>query len=79
MPNQWTKRPMTAMERFANKCAFDPVTGCVMWVGGQTSGHGRNQPYGTFWFEGEMWKAHRWAAMHIHGHDITGLDVAHKC
>lgn len=69
----------TALERFARKCAFDPVTGCVMWIGGQTSGHGHNQPYGSFWFEGRHWLAHRWAAHFIHGFDITGLQVDHCC
>lgn len=68
-----------ALVRFAEKCAFDPYTGCVMWVGGTTAGHGHNEPYGSFWFEGEKWTAHRWAAIHIHGFDITGLQVDHNC
>lgn len=79
MPNQHTKRPRVALERFAEKCAFDPITGCVMWIGGQTSGHGHNEPYGGFWFEGQMWLAHRWAAKFIHGMEITGLQVDHCC
>ena len=79
MPNQWTKNPVPALERFARKCAFDPLTGCVMWISGQTSGHGHNQPYGAFWFEGSHWLAHRWAAIHIHGLEITGLQVDHCC
>ena len=70
---------LPAIERFAAKCAFDPVTGCVMWVGGKTSGRGHGEPYGSFWFEGERWFAHRWAAMHIHGFEITGLQVDHCC
>lgn len=70
---------LPAIERFAAKCAFDPVTGCVMWIGGKTSGRGHGEPYGSFWFEGERWFAHRWAAMHIHGFDITGLQVDHCC
>jgi hypothetical protein len=73
------QRRKTSLQRFAEKCAFDPVTGCVMWVGGATSGHGHNQPYGSFWFEGERWFAHRWAAIHIHGFEITGLQVDHNC
>jgi len=68
-----------ALERFIEKCAFDPVTGCVMWVGGQTSGHGHNEPYGAFWFEGERWLAHRWSAKYIHKFEITGLQVDHNC
>lgn len=69
----------TLLERFAEKCAFDPFTGCVMWIGGQTAGQGHNEPYGRFWFDGRMVLAHRWSAEHIHGHDITGLQVDHNC
>lgn len=68
-----------ALRRFAEKCAFDPTTGCVMWVGTTTHGKGRNEPYGYFWFDGKMWLAHRWSAHNIHGHDITGLEVDHCC
>lgn len=71
--------PTDALARFASKCAFDPVTGCVMWIGTTTHGKGRNEPYGYFWFEGKMWLAHRWAAHHIHDLDIEGLDVDHCC
>jgi hypothetical protein len=69
----------SAIERFAEKCAFDPYTGCVMWVGAQTSGHGHNEPYGYFWFQGRMILAHRWSAEHIHGLAIDGLQVDHCC
>lgn len=67
------------LTRFAGKCAFDPITGCVMWTGTTTHGKGRNEPYGYFWFEGRMVLAHRWAAIHIHGFDIDGLEVDHCC
>jgi len=69
----------TALDRFAQKCAFDPITGCVMWIGGQTQGHGHHEPYGSFWFEGARWLAHRWSAKHIHGFDIDNLQVDHNC
>ena len=69
----------SALERFAEKCAFDPTTGCVMWIGGTTSGHGHNQPYGAFWYEGRRWFAHRWSAAFIHGLDITNQHVDHCC
>lgn len=75
--NKHAWRP--ALTRFAEKCAFDPVTGCVMWVGGKTQGHGHSQPYGAFRDQGFRWYAHRWAAHHIHGFDITGLQVDHCC
>jgi hypothetical protein len=67
------------LQRFAEKCAFDYATGCVMWIGGTTSGRGHNEPYGSFWFEGERWFAHRWSAMHIHELEITGLQEDHNC
>lgn len=69
----------TALQRFAEKCAFDPATGCVMWTGGTTSGRGHNEPYGSFWFEGARWFAHRWSAAFIHGFDISGVQVDHNC
>ncbi len=72
---QW--RP--AMERFVEKLAFDPFTGCVMWTGGLTSGAGHGPGYGAFWFEKRRVFAHRWAAEHIHGFDIDGLQVDHWC
>lgn len=74
------KGTKTALERFAEKCAFDPVTGCVMWIGGRTSGRGQSQPvYGTFWDQGRRWSAHRWAGVHIHGLDLSGTTGDHNC
>lgn len=65
---------MSPLARFLSFCKFDPGTGCVIWQGGQTSGRGHSVPYGSFWFDGR-----RWAAKHIHGHDIDGLQVEHYC
>lgn len=67
------------MERFLSFCEFDPVTGCVIWIGGRTQGRGHNVPYGSFWFEGRRWFAHRWAAKYIHGLDIDDKQVDHCC
>lgn len=50
-----------------------------MWIGTTTHGHGRNEPYGYFYFDGKMWLAHRWAAYFIYGLDIDGLEVDHCC
>lgn len=69
----------TALDRFAEKCAFDPCTGCVMWVGGTGSGQGHHERYGRFSDGGFKWWAHRWAAQYIHGHEITGMQVDHCC
>lgn len=69
-----------ALERFAAKCRFDASTGCVVWVGGTTSGRGETNPvYGSFWAEGRRWFAHRYASARIHGHDIGGVQVDHYC
>ena len=73
------RRAMTPLERFLSFCKFDPGTGCVIWTGGQTSGRGHSAPYGAFWFKGRRVFAHRWAAEHIHGHDVAGLQVEHFC
>lgn len=67
------------LARFAEKCAFDPVTGCVMWVGTVTAGHGHHVPYGRFWYKGKFWLAHRWSGVHIHGLALDGLQADHCC
>lgn len=68
----------SALARFAKKCSFEPDTGCVIWTGGKTSGQGCNTHYGSFWFEGRRWFAHRWACMFIHRLD-PGLDTVGHC
>jgi hypothetical protein len=73
------RRELAPLERFLSFCQFDATTGCVIWTGGQTSGRGHSAPYGSFWFGGRRWFAHRWAAKHIHGHAIDGLQVEHFC
>lgn len=68
-----------ALERFAEKCRFDPTTGCVLWIGGQTSGQLKTAKYGSFRDGKRRWFAHRWPAKHIHGLEIEGLQVDHCC
>jgi hypothetical protein len=68
-----------ALERFRAKCQFDPRTGCVLWTGGTTRGRGNTATYGSFWYEGRRWFAHRWSGVFIHGLDIEGLQVGHDC
>lgn len=70
---------MTPLERFLKNCRFDPGTGCVIWLGGQSMGRGHTSPYGAFWFEGKRWPAHRWSAKFIHKLEIDGLHVDHCC
>lgn len=69
----------TAIARFAAKCRHNAATGCVEWVGGKTRGRGKTSWYGSFWFEGRRWTAHRWAARFVHGLEIDGLEVDHEC
>lgn len=74
-------RPPVAnpLARFLAKCRFNACTGCVEWIGGKTRGRGKTRWYGSFWYGGKRWLAHRWAALHIHGIEIAGMDVDHKC
>ena len=68
-----------ALRRFAEKCTFQYSTGCVLWAGGKSAGRGHSAYYGSFWFDGRRWSAHRWAAFFIHGLDIDGVQVDHCC
>lgn len=68
-----------ALERFAEKCRFDATTGCVLWTGGTTAGRGNSARYGSFWFEGARWFAHRWAAIYIHGLNLGENQAGHCC
>lgn len=72
-------QPLDPLARFAEKCRFDPFTGCVVWTGGRTRGRGNTAQYGSFWYEGRRWFAHRWAAVHVHRLDVGALQVAHVC
>lgn len=71
--------PIDALARFASKCEFDATTGCVIWVGGKTRGRGNTAEYGSFWYEGARWFAHRWAGVHIHGLALDGVQAGHCC
>lgn len=70
---------LDALARFASKCEFDATTGCVLWRGGTTQGRGNTAVYGSFWYDGRRWFAHRWAGVHIHGLDLEGVQAGHCC
>lgn len=70
----------TPLERFIEKCRFNPYTGCVEWIGARTRGQGHTSWYGRFWYIDRMVLAHRWAAEHIHGLAVTpDVQVDHCC
>ncbi len=70
----------TPLERFKRYCQFNPLTGCVEWIGGRTRGQGHHGWYGRFWDGSRSVLAHRWAALHIHGLTVTpDVQVDHCC
>lgn len=69
----------TALERFAEKCRFDPLTGCVLWTGGTSAGRGNTARYGRFWDGEEMVYAQRWACENIHGFKLGEHQGGHYC
>ncbi len=79
LPGKLNPAYRPALERFAEKCRFDPTTGCVLWTGGTTAGRGNSARYGSFWFEGSRWFAHRWSAVHIKGLALGTNQAGHCC
>lgn len=77
--NTRERHKLTPMQRFLSFCRFEPETGCVLWTGAQSMGRGHHVPYGTFWFEGRRWFAHRWSAKFVHGIEIDNMQVDHCC
>lgn len=69
----------SSLSRFAEKCQFDPTTGCVLWTGGTSAGRGNTARYGVFWDEGARWFAHRWSAVNIHGIALGENQAGHCC
>lgn len=72
-------RRLTPLQRFLSYCRFEPETGCVIWTGARTAGRGHHVPYGSFWFEGRSWYAHRWSAKFIFDLGIEDHQVDHHC
>ncbi len=62
----------TEAERFWAK--VEKTDGCWLWTGAE---NGRG--YGTFWSEGMVVRAHRWAYGHLAGPIPDGLDLDHLC
>jgi hypothetical protein len=72
-------RGKSALQRFAEKCEFDPATGCVLWTGGTSAGRGNTTRYGVFWDDGRRVFVQRWAAVNIHGIDLGANEAGHCC
>lgn len=76
--------PRRTLQRFFAKLEVDPChgfegTACVLWTGAKTCGQGKSIKYGALKVDGRRWYAHRWAARYIHGQEIDGHQVDHRC
>ena len=47
---------MCEIDRFFEKVRVDPITKCWIWQASLDS-----KGYGRFWYDGRLYKAHRWA------------------
>jgi hypothetical protein len=67
------KKP--AVERFMDKIAFDPYSGCWNWIAAKlVSGYGQfSEAYS------KVGLAHRWIYTYMNGTISDGLDVDHLC
>lgn len=61
----------SAVERFLAKCEFMAGSGCVIWRGATSKSNAGKADSPAFWFEGKRWPARRWAAIHIHGLEVS--------
>lgn len=60
-----------AAERFW--LSVNKSDGCWEWHASKSKG------YGAFYFDGMMWKAHRFSYLLKHGFVAYGMDVCHQC
>ena len=65
---------MSAEQRFFDKVAPEPNSGCWLWCGTGTMGG-----YGQFWDGGKLVLAHRWAYTYFTQEVPEGLDLDHLC
>lgn len=66
-------RKATPEDRFTVKIDVDRATGCWMWRGSIM-----DRGYPQFW-DGRVWRAHRWAYEHWVGPIPAGLTLDHLC
>ena len=64
----------TAKLRFFDKVAFEPNSGCWLWLGAVNW-----KGYGAFWFDGKFGKAYRFAYRSFRGPIQDGFQIDHLC
>lgn len=64
----------TVRRRFDESVFPDPNTGCFIWAGPYLS-----SGYGSFYFRGDTWPAHRAVWVMENGEILPGLEVTHRC
>jgi hypothetical protein len=74
MDRSQTRRRLTPLERFKAKCEFMPASGCVLWRGGCSTNSAGDTKRPVF-RDGKRWSARRWAAAHVHGHDVQDWQI----
>lgn len=65
---------MSLPERFLDKVAFCPTTGCWIWCGAL-----RNKSYGNFHDGHKSVRAHRYAFEAVKGSIPAGMEIDHLC
>lgn len=65
---------MTELQKFEARFIPEPMSGCWLWIGG-TSKCG----YGSLYFRGNTYRAHRAAYLLYIGGIADGLHVCHRC
>lgn len=61
-------------DRLLAKVAFEPNTGCWLWMGGM-----RGKRYGAFKMNGKCFRAHRAAYILANGRPPDGAYILHSC
>jgi len=70
----------TSIERFKDKCEFQPGSGCVLWQGATAANSAGDTRSPRFRDGGKVWAARKWAAVHIHGLEVgEGMIVVNSC
>ncbi len=63
------------LERFETFCMPEPMSGCVLWIGSLWADSG----YGSFYYDGDLVRAHKWYWERLYGPVPVGLELDHLC